>query len=254
MCNGHADQCRGMGMINMKFDLHMHSRSSYDCSSNIEAILSKAKETGLDGIAITDHDIFNSYDITSLEQKHNLWIIPGAELCTDIGDIIGLYISDNINIKDAGKAIDEIHNQGGLAILAHPYKRIKEYPIDILKKLDAIEQVNSRWVDLQEYRDIKKVDMILSMLPGRTAGSDSHFVFEIGNAFLETTLLTDKSELRKIIIEGNGVPRYNKITSWMELVSQLVKFLKNPNSRQGIRLPYYFLRQLFQSNKKRRIS
>jgi predicted metal-dependent phosphoesterase TrpH len=238
----------------MKFDLHIHTKFSYDSLSDIEAILCKAKESGLDGIAITDHDVFSSYDIPGLETKYGLWIIPGVELCTDIGDILGLFISNKINIKDSSKAIDEIHNQGGLAILAHPYKRIREYPIDVLKKLDAIEQVNSRWVDLQKHNDIKKVDMILSMVPGRTAGSDSHFVFEIGNAYLETTFLTYKNELREIISEGKGVPRYNKITSWLELLSQIVKFQKNPTARQAIRLPYYFLRELLSNNKRRRIS
>jgi predicted metal-dependent phosphoesterase TrpH len=222
--------------------------------SDIDSILAKANEIGLHGIAITDHDIFNCDDITSLEDKYHLWIIPGVEIYTDIGDILGLFISQNINIKDASKAIDEIHKQGGLAILAHPYKRIREYPIDVLKKLDAIEQVNSRWVDMQVYGDIRKVDMLLSVVLGRTAGSDSHFVFEIGNAYLETTFISDKSELRKIISEGKGVPRYIKITSWMEFLSQVVKFLKNPTSRQGIRLIYYFLRELLPKNKTRGIS
>ena len=238
----------------MKFDLHMHSNLSYDCLSNVESILSKAKERGLDGIAITDHDVFHSYDISKLEEKYGIWIIPGFELSTDIGDILCLFISHEISLKDSSKAIDEIHNQGGLAILAHPFKRIKEYPIEILQKLDAIEQVNSRWIDLQQYKDIKKVDMMLSLIVGRTAGSDAHFVFEIGNAYVETPFLTDKKQLHKIISEGTGIPRYYKITSWLDLMSQFIKFLKKPNLRQGFRLVYYFLKQLLHNNKKRSIS
>lgn len=237
----------------MKFDLHIHSQLSYDSLSNIESILSKAKESGLDGVAITDHDVLTDIDIVNLEKKYCIWIIPGVELSTDIGDILCLFISREINIKDCSKAIDEIHNQGGLAVLAHPFKRIKEYPIEVLNKIDAIEQVNSRWIDLQEYNDIKKVNIVLSMVPGRTAGSDSHFVFEIGNAYLETNFLKDKTELRKTIIDGTGIPKYSKITRWMDLLSQFVKFIKKPSCGQWIRLVYYLLRQILINNNRKRI-
>jgi len=227
----------------MKFDLHIHSEKSYDSKSKIAKILLKAKRMGLDGIAITEHDLLHNYDIKSLENEYKLWIIPGVELNTDIGDIIALFVDKISGNKNSCEVIDEIHEQGGLAVLAHPFKRIKNYPIDVVKKLDAIESVNSRWIALQDHKQFEKVNALLSTVKGKTAGSDSHFIFEVGNAFLETEALTGKDHLRKIIVDGTGIPRCQKMREWPDVLSQFVKFQKKPNLKQFLRVGYYLIKQ-----------
>ena len=37
-------------------DLHMHTVYSYDGTASVPAVLARAKQVGLDVIAITDHD------------------------------------------------------------------------------------------------------------------------------------------------------------------------------------------------------
>jgi predicted metal-dependent phosphoesterase TrpH len=37
-------------------DLHIHTIYSYDGTASVPAVLTRAKQTGLDVIAITDHD------------------------------------------------------------------------------------------------------------------------------------------------------------------------------------------------------
>jgi predicted metal-dependent phosphoesterase TrpH len=234
----------------MKFDLHIHSDKSYDCLSSISKIVAAAKNRGISGIAITDHGLVYDGSVQELEELHGVWVIPGVEVYTEIGDIIGLYIAKQIVGNAADKVIDEIHHQGGLVILPHPYKRMKEYPINILQKIDAVEVINSRWVDLRDFSDIKKIQDILSIIPGRTAGSDAHLVCEIGNAYMETHLLSSKDQLRDMILAGSGNLCYKQMTSWLDLASQGVKCLKKPSMMQFVRLCVYLSRQIFTCQKK----
>lgn len=229
----------------MKFDLHTHSNRSYDCHSSIEAILTRAKKCGLKGIAITDHDAVFNADIEQLEETYGIWVIPGVEVYTDAGDILGLFVSEKIHGRNAGNVIDEIHNQGGIAVLPHPFKRGRECPLGLLDKIDAIEVINSRWVNLHDFTGVLKVANILSMVQGRTGGSDAHFIREIGNAYLETPSINSKDQLRAIILEGNGCTKVKRYSTWLDLASQTVKFMKAPSLKQLFRLPYYILRQLY---------
>ena len=236
-----------------KADIHIHTDYS-DGFHDPETVINYAvTQTDLRVIAITDHNMFSDYELEKLENKYKIWIIPGVEIYTSIGDILALFVNNNVTLKDGGEVIDMIHTQNGLAILAHPFKRIKEYSLNIIKKLDAVEQINSRWVDLNNYSSDKKVNELLTSVRGRTAGSDSHFLPEIGNAYFETPLLKDKSELRNVISDGSVNLVCIKTTVWNDLASQFIKFIKNPESRQAVRLAYYLFRQVLKCKTRRRI-
>ena len=65
-------------------DLHMHSNTS-DGSLDVEDLIFISKKTGLDYVAITDHNIFNSkFELFKLEKKYEIKIIFAAEFsCFD---------------------------------------------------------------------------------------------------------------------------------------------------------------------------
>ncbi len=66
----------------MKADLHMHTTHS-DGRLSREALFKRAKEKGLDVIAITDHDVTAEVDDNvRLSQKYGIKYIPGIELST----------------------------------------------------------------------------------------------------------------------------------------------------------------------------
>ena len=80
----------------MKYDLHTHTIYS-DGVLDIEGNVKRAKEVGLDGIAITDHDNIDSWreiDITDYE----IDVIKGVELSTyhknDVVHVLGYYLND----------------------------------------------------------------------------------------------------------------------------------------------------------------
>ena len=214
----------------MKFDLHVHTYRSYDCISTIQGVVKYAKKAGLRGVAITDHDVPLTDDEEELnELRDNIWIIRGIEAQTEIGDIIGLFISDAVRSKTASDIIDEIHDQGGIVALAHPFKRSRSYPLKLLEKVDAVETVNARWKNLNFMVDDPAVRQLLSAVPGRSAGSDAHFLFEVGRGYLMTPVVETLGELKKVIMSGNSTSNCERYAPQLDLWSQALKFIRDPS-------------------------
>ncbi|MFC1524387.1 PHP domain-containing protein [Thermodesulfobacteriota bacterium] len=234
----------------MKFDLHIHSSKSYDSFMSVEDIIQAAVRKNISGIAITDHGEFNRDAMQIKSDSNNIIIINGSEIYTEIGDIIGLFLVKPLKSSDAESLIDEIHDQGGIAVLAHPFKRIVNYPNKIIKKLDAVEVINSRWKNLDNYRSDPRVDELLSNVKGRTAGSDAHYLFEIGRAYLSTPKIDSIDDLKKVICNGDGVVHSLHYSAWPDIASQVNKFIKKPSMKQFIRIFYYTLQKVFSVGKK----
>ena len=103
-------------------DLHVHSRSSLDGRSSVEALIETAKARGLSAITVSDHDL-----CTPLPDCKDLFLIPGVEITSANGHILGLFLDAPIDFAALGKfpppaqAIAAIHASGGLAVLAHPF-------------------------------------------------------------------------------------------------------------------------------------
>lgn len=118
-------------------DLHMHTTGSLDVSRRTnglkphEAALS-AEEATLTSLAVTDHDnLASSYEAYDFAEKENLnvEIIPGMEITTTEGHLIGLYLTSPID-KNLGmeESIRQIHLQKGIALAPHPFFVILRSP------------------------------------------------------------------------------------------------------------------------------
>jgi hypothetical protein len=228
----------------MKFDLHVHSARSYDSFSSAEAIVRVARRRGLAGIAVTDHGLTSSDDLVRAAGESGLWLIKGNEVQTEIGDILGLFLKGSIKQSKAAAVIDEIHDQGGIAVLAHPFKYRGNYPLPLLEKLDAVEYVNARWKDLAELSGDPRVELLLNAVAGRTAGSDAHFSFEVGRACWITQPVATQEELKKSLCQGSGTAQGHASSGWLDEASQCSKFLKQPSVRQLARVLYSSLRRM----------
>ena len=236
----------------MKFDLHIHSRRSYDSFSSVENIIKYAKKRNLNGVAITDHEHFLSNNDFNCSLDQDIWVIKGAEMWTEMGDIIGLFLSSPLKCNKPMDLINEIHDQNGIAILAHPFKRRKySYPEEILRLFDAIEVANGRWKDLRLFSQNQEVNHLLSVVEGRSAGSDSHFAFEVGRTYLTTPYVATQEELKKKICSGEGQAIYSGNSEWLDGFSQGVKFLKNPSIKQFLRTIYWSSQYMFFQNRRK---
>lgn len=103
-------------------DLHMHTIYSYDGTASVSAVLKRAKQIGLDIIAITDHDeIKGSLKALELAPAFGIEVIPGVEVTTAEGDLLALNVTENIDrglsLIDTVLKVGEL---GGFCIAPHP--------------------------------------------------------------------------------------------------------------------------------------
>ena len=103
-------------------DLHLHTIYSYDGTASLAAVLSRAKQVGLDVIAITDHDeITGALKALELASAYGVELIPGIEITTADGDLLALFITEKV---DAGLSLVEtvlrVRELGGVCIAPHP--------------------------------------------------------------------------------------------------------------------------------------
>lgn len=157
----------------------MHTTNSKDAYTRPDQIVQLSKRAGLDGIAITDHNIPSS--LTSRE----VLIIQGIEVSTQDGHVIGLGLSSSIpRGLPADETIEKIRDNGGVSVIPHPYDFLRSSvrPERLASKPDAIEVLNSAsflhsitWKRANNFATKKG-------LP-RTAGSDSHIPETLGRAF-----------------------------------------------------------------------
>ena len=187
----------------MKIDLHCHSSYSYDASSSPEKIVEWAIKTGLNGVAITDHENTNGWkEMIEIGEKFNFLVVLGEEMKTSKGDVLGLFLKEKIDgyKKNPRWAMEEIKKQGGLVIIPHPFHDSESFRDDISKYLDlvdGIEVFNGRKPGTSA--DKKAMEFAKKYNLGMTAGSDSHYYKGIGYAYTEFSGNTAE-ELKQAIL------------------------------------------------------
>jgi predicted metal-dependent phosphoesterase TrpH/glycosyltransferase involved in cell wall biosynthesis len=160
-------------------DLHAHTEHSYDCSVPVADLLDRAEELGLGAIAVTDHDSFaGAREAVELARGRDLVVIPGEEVKTDSGEVIGLFLAEEIpGGMSMQRTIAAIRDQGGLVYLPHPFDRRHTIPSPRtlhrhLGEIDVFEVYNARLL-LEGYNDealrfARKYNLTMG------AGSDAH--------------------------------------------------------------------------------
>jgi len=168
-----------------RYELHCHSKYSKCSNLEPELILKIAKKRGLNGIAVMDHNtLAGSLAIKKLNKDKDFKIIIGHEVSTNLGHVLAYNIKKDIKPGDFYQIIKEIHNQGGLAVVAHPFRiwphlRFKANLRDVSKEIDGIEGLNGRvmfgFSNRKAERTAKELGKAI------IAGSDAHFSYEIGD-------------------------------------------------------------------------
>src|SRR6266550_615066 len=176
-----------------KADLHMHSTYS-DGIATIEQIFHQVQHyTNLDVIALTDHDVIEG----SLRAR-DLWtrvnyrfdFIVGEEISTREGHMLALFIEKRIPADlSIERSIDLVHEQGGLAIVAHPLNPLFRHSCQ-REVLDRIFEDDDVWLDGIETWNASFCGIYTNRLAMRTnrevygwpevGNSDAHTIHAIG--------------------------------------------------------------------------
>ena len=164
-------------------DFHIHTSHSFDSLTPPGVVVEIAKRRGLNGIAVTDHDtIGGALAAVSANKDPDFLVIPGIEVKSDLGDVIGLYLSRDIKSHAFGDVIEEIHEQGGIAYVPHPIRTFGAAHVpDVFAQYPSIElweRYNGRYGP----REFAQADFVFTEVGIEAAlcGSDAHFPWEIG--------------------------------------------------------------------------
>lgn len=185
----------------MRFDLHIHSKYSYDGIMEPERIIKIAIERGLDGIAITDHNTIKGGLEAKKYEREDFRVIIGSEVSTEKGEIIGLFLCKEIEVRDAQGVIAEIKQQGGIVVIPHPFDRLRHsafHPTgEYVEFIDAIEGFNSRCVFGRD--NGKAIEFAQRHNLPAIAGSDAHYSNEIGKG----GVIIGTNDVREAILRGD---------------------------------------------------
>jgi predicted metal-dependent phosphoesterase TrpH len=172
----------------MKIDLHNHTLCSKDCCSSYEAVITAVQRSGLDGIAVTDHNELRG--ALELQQRAPFLVIPGEEIKTSRGEIIGLFLREWIPPGlEPMETVRQIHDQGGVAYVPHPFDEIRGSRIqrdaleEVTPYLDILEVFNARNA-LPRY-NARALDYARRHRLLAGAGSDAHTLGEYGHAYVD---------------------------------------------------------------------
>lgn len=209
--------------------MHVHTRYSHDALITSKELSIYAKNQGLDGVAITDHNEVRG--LREFSKIKSLLVIPGIEISTKQGHVLGINISTIIQPDlSFAETIDEIHDAGGLAIIAHStafFKGIQEDQLD--ENFDAIEVINASTIpfSLSVQKNLKVAARL--NLP-QTGGSDAHYAPEIGMAYTTIDAEIDVDEVVKAIKNGASTA-FGKPIPWSVRLKRKLLTLRKKKGR-----------------------
>jgi hypothetical protein len=180
-------------------DLHMHTNHSHDCSVPVADLLDYAEGQGLGAIAITDHNVFSgAQEAVQRARDRKLVVIPGEEIKTEKGEVIGLFLDEQIERGlPMADTIAAIREQGGVVYLPHPFDRLHTIPDAPtlhrhLPEIDVFEVYNARLLfegfNDEALRFARKYNLTMG------AGSDAHVLQGVGTGLVRMRAFDNAAE------------------------------------------------------------
>lgn len=212
----------------MKYDLHTHSKYSSDGILDPQKMVKIAIKRGFNGIAITDHDTIKGGLEAKKYETDDFKVIVGCEVTTTRGEIIGLFLSEEIKSNHFHDVIDEIKAQNGVLVVPHPFDEMRTSTFNLkkedIKYINNVEIFNSRCVH-QKYNQNASLFAKKNNL-GVTGGSDAHFTNEIGNA----GIITEYDDVRTAILKNDLEVFGKRSTPLNHMLTKMVKLWQKTKS------------------------
>lgn len=213
----------------MRVDLHSHTHFSPDSRMRFPDIARACEINGIDVLATTDHHTADgAIAFRDWVDRHerDLHVIVGEEVMTHDGEIIGLYLEENIPSPcPLDEAIEAIRDQGGLVLLQHPFDPMrhgldeKAWGIDP----DIVEVFNAR--TRLDGANEKAEQLATELGLPKVACSDAHTLGEIGNAYTEIPEIDPSDPDALIEALEAGTPVGQRSPLWVSVHSTAAKVL-----------------------------
>lgn len=193
----------------MKADLHVHSCHSYDGSLRPDEILRLLRGRGFCAVAILDHDAIEaSLTAYRIGRENGMIVVRGSEIGSTEGHIGALGIDETIRPNmTPEETIESIHDLGGIAVALHPFRWHTGVGGKVVRrcKFDAVEVINGK-TGRHGNRRAEELRRAVKLPP--TAGSDSHFEFDIGKSYVTFQEECESEDLMiEAILRGEALPQ-----------------------------------------------
>ncbi|WP_142412844.1 PHP domain-containing protein [Hathewaya massiliensis] len=195
----------------MLIDTHLHeSKYSPDSFISLDEAIATAKEIGLQGICITDHESNElRREIAPSFKKDGILVIVGAEFLTFEGDIL-VFGLENLPDKKihAKELLEEVQKVGGVAISAHPYRNNNRGLGDNIRNvhnlLSGVEVFNG---STSPHANLYAYALATELNLGCFGAGDAHVTEKIGSyATLFNGNIRDEKDFIEAVKTGNFCP------------------------------------------------
>jgi hypothetical protein len=191
--------------MTIRADLHNHTHFSSDSIMSPQDLLRRAKEAGIDCVAVTDHNTVRG-GLSVRELAANVVVIVGEEVRSSDGELLGLFLSQDIPAGlPAEETIARIKDQGGIVGVPHPFDPFRSALNQVemsrlASEIDFVEALNSRVMlgvhNKRAMEFARQHDLPVS------AASDAHSPRELGRSYVEMAPFTDPSEFLQSLRSG----------------------------------------------------
>jgi predicted metal-dependent phosphoesterase TrpH len=182
----------------VKLDMHGHTYWSKDSQLALADLERAILRAGLDAVCITDHNEIGG--ALELAARGKVRVIPGEEIYTSEGEIIGLFLKEKIPARlSPQETIAAIREQGGIVYIPHPLDRFRGSRLRptalaaVLDQVDVLEVFNAR--NLLAGDNTRAAQLARQHGLRQGAGSDSHTAYEVGHAYVEIAEFRTQAEL-----------------------------------------------------------
>jgi predicted metal-dependent phosphoesterase TrpH len=221
-----------------KFDMHVHTWHSGDSVTDPKEIVDLYQKRGILSLVCDHNSTAGSAEVYAAIRKTDpdIPLILSEEIMTASGEIIGLFLTEEVRpYLSAAETVDRIHDQGGLALVPHPfcsYRITSALRPDILDEIisgvDIIEGYNARVV--QDKDNYRAREYAVAHNKPVSVGSDAHTVQELGRCFMELAPFSGPGELLDTITSGR--PEFCRMDPSIHQVTKLVKEVKRDCLRE----------------------
>jgi len=191
-------------------DTHLHTREySPDSFLPVRDAVARAREMGLSGLCVTDHDSMGILaEVESLRRECDFPIFVGCEVLTDCGDFVvfGLDRAPEPRLPVAD-LMELVRAHDGAAVAAHPYRNNGRGAGELIKTLPGLAGVECFNGSTPYQANLHALNDARARGLACLGAGDSHLVERVGcyaTRFFETA--RDERGLIRLIRAGACEP------------------------------------------------
>jgi hypothetical protein len=192
----------------MRMDLHVHTSRYSPCGrSSPEEMVARAREVGLDGLVLTEHNVLWPEDeVMALRRQFpGLVILRGIEVTSSAGDDFLVYGVTDPHLfsprMDGRELVRRAHAAGGVVVLAHPYRYSDQVPPWLEE--DPVDGVEVWSWNILGYAHGRAWELARRLGAFALAASDAHQVDVLGLYALQLQRpVADERQLAQALREG----------------------------------------------------